>query len=56
MRDHDECEEAILEAQRRNKHGYAMFIAARCDLHHGHLADVPVAPELTDPTPTEATP
>lgn len=45
MRKHDECEPAILEAQRKNQYGYAMFIAARCDAEHG--------PQLTAEPPPE---
>jgi len=38
VRDHDECEEAIAKAMREDRPGKAEFLAARCDLWHGHIA------------------
>lgn len=39
MREHSECEDAIFTAMSAGRHGEAEFLAARCDLKHGHLEE-----------------
>jgi hypothetical protein len=56
MRNHDECEEAINAALARNNHGQAMFLAARCDLHHGPQLAREQQPPTAPPAPTETEP
>lgn len=34
MRDHDDCDEAIIHAQRTGQFGWAEYLASRCELRH----------------------
>jgi len=45
MREHEACEDVIFTAMSTGHPGKAEFLAARCDLWHGHIATPEPPPE-----------